>query len=80
VVIAADHGGAAETVTQGETGVLVPPGDAAALAEAIAMVLAAPERDRAAMGARARASVLAYYTVGTMQQATMDVYEEVLAS
>jgi glycosyltransferase involved in cell wall biosynthesis len=79
VVIAAGHGGAAETVTQGETGVLVPPGDAAALAEAIALVLAMPERDRAAMGARARASVLARYTVGAMQQATMDVYEEVLS-
>jgi glycosyltransferase involved in cell wall biosynthesis len=80
VVIAAGHGGAAETVTQGETGVLVPPGDAAALAEAIAMVLAMPERDRAAMGARARASVLAHYTVGAMQQATMDVYDDVLSA
>lgn len=34
-VIAANHGGLAEIVVQGETGLLVPPGDAPALAEAI---------------------------------------------
>jgi glycosyltransferase involved in cell wall biosynthesis len=78
VVIAAGHGGAAETVDHGETGWLVPPGDAAALAEAITFVLAMPEAERRAMGARARASVLARYTVQTMQQATLAVYEEVL--
>ncbi len=79
VVIAAGHGGAAETVTHGETGLLVPPGDASALAEAIVAVLAMPDPDRAAMGARARASVLAHYTVGAMQQATLAVYEELLS-
>ena len=40
--------------------------------------LAMPEAERRAMGARARASVLARYTVQTMQQATLAVYEEVL--
>jgi glycosyltransferase involved in cell wall biosynthesis len=78
VVIAAGHGGAAETVAHGETGLLVPPGDAAALAAAIGGVLALPEAQRRAMGARARASVLAHYTVAAMQQATLAVYEEVL--
>jgi glycosyltransferase involved in cell wall biosynthesis len=79
VVIAAGHGGAAETVEHGETGLLVPPGDAAALADAIAFVLALPEAERRAMGDRARASVLARYTVQAMQQATLAVYEEVLS-
>ena len=79
VVIAAGHGGAAETVEHGETGFLVPPGDAAALAEAITFVLALSKSDRLAMGARARASVLADYTVSAMQQATLAVYEDVLA-
>ncbi len=78
VVIAAGHGGAAETVTHGETGWLVPPGDAAALAEAIAGVLAWSEPERRTMGARARASVLEHYTVAAMQQATLAVYDEVL--
>ncbi len=80
VVIAAGHGGAAETVTHGETGVLVPPGDAAALAEAITAVLAWPVAERRAMGARARTAVLARYTVQAMQQATLAVYAEVLDS
>jgi glycosyltransferase involved in cell wall biosynthesis len=79
VVIDAGHGGAAETVAHGETGLLVAPGDATALAEMIAAVLAMPDPDRRAMGARARASVLAHYTVGAMQQATLAVYEEVLS-
>jgi glycosyltransferase involved in cell wall biosynthesis len=80
VVIAAGHGGAAETVEHGVTGVLVPPGDAAALAEAIAHVLALPEAERRAMGGRARASVLAQYTAAAMQRATLAVYEEILAA
>ena len=79
VVIAAAHGGAAETITDQETGLLVPPGDAEALASMIAAVLDAPAEAREAMGARARASVLAHYTVATMQAATLAVYEEVLA-
>jgi glycosyltransferase involved in cell wall biosynthesis len=78
VVIAAGHGGAAETVADGDTGLLVPPGDAQALASTIERVLAMPEADRAAMGARARASVLSHYTVAAMQQATLTVYAEVL--
>lgn len=80
VVIAAGHGGAAETVTNGQTGVLVPPGDAAALAGAIGSILAMPEEERHAIGARARASVLSQYTTGAMQQATLDVYDEILKS
>jgi glycosyltransferase involved in cell wall biosynthesis len=79
VVIAAGHGGAAETVADGDTGLLVPPGDAQALADAITRVLTMSEDARAAMGARARASVLRDYTVQAMQQATMAVYAEVLA-
>ncbi len=78
VVIAANHGGAAETVTHGETGILVPPGDARALASALAATLDGPDEERRAMGARARASVLAHYTVTELQHATLSVYEEVL--
>ncbi|MEL6208687.1 MAG: glycosyltransferase family 4 protein [Pseudomonadota bacterium] len=38
-VVATDHGGARETVAHGETGFLYPPGDAAALAQAIDTIL-----------------------------------------
>ncbi len=51
-VVAADTGGMAEVVLDGENGRLVPPGDPDALAAAIIGVLADP--DRARMAARAR--------------------------
>jgi glycosyltransferase involved in cell wall biosynthesis len=77
-VIAADHGGAAETVFDGETGWRVPPGNAGALAEVIAHVLTMSAEDRARLGETARASVLADFTTAAMQNATLNVYAEVL--
>ncbi len=77
-VIASDLGGPRETVAEGVTGWRVPPGDSGALAGAIARVLAMPAAERAAMGARARAAVLAGYTTARMQAATLAVYRELL--
>ncbi|KAA2213220.1 glycosyltransferase family 4 protein [Teichococcus oryzae] len=77
-VIAADLGGPRETVRHGETGWLVPPGDADALAGAIARALALPAAERAAIGARAQAEVRAHYTTQAMQRATLAVYRELL--
>ena len=77
-VIASDLGGPRETVEDGVTGWRVPPGDAAALAASIGRVLALPAAERAAMGARARAAVLAGYTTARMQAATLAVYRELL--
>jgi glycosyltransferase involved in cell wall biosynthesis len=77
-VIAADLGAPRETVLEGETGWRVPPGDATALAAAIAHVLALPAEHRAAIGAQARAMVLEHYTITAMQQATLSVYRELL--
>lgn len=77
-VIATDHGGAVETVEHGDTGWRVPPGDPAALALALDHVLAMTPERVAALGARARASVQAHYTVAAMQDATLAVYREVL--
>ena len=77
-VVASDLGGPTETVEHGVTGWRVPPGDAGALAAAIAAVLAMPPAARAAIGARARAAVLAGYTTARMQAATLAVYRELL--
>ena len=79
-VIATAHGGAAETVTDNDTGWLVPPGDPAALAAALDAVLDLPAAARDAVGTRARAAVQARYTVAAMQQATLEVYRDVLAA
>ena len=78
-VIASDLGGPRETVEEGVTGWRVKPGDPAALAAAVARVLAMPEAEREAAGARARAAVLRDYTTAAMQAATLGVYRELLA-
>jgi glycosyltransferase involved in cell wall biosynthesis len=77
-VIASDLGAPRETVAEGVTGWRTPPGDAAALADAIGKALSLPGEERAALGARARAAVLSGYTTAAMQAATMAVYREVL--
>ena len=58
-VVAAGHGGIVDMVDDGVTGRLVPPGDPAALAGAIAELLAAPDR-AVAMGAAGRQKVQAF--------------------
>jgi len=78
-VIATDHGGAVETVEHGVTGWRVPPGDADALAAALDAVLAMDAAERAFRGLQARISVETHYTVAAMQEATLQVYREVLA-
>ena len=75
-VVAADLGGPRETVEEGVTGWRVPPGDAAALAGALGRVLAMPAAARDAIGAAARAHVLACYSTRAMQDATLAVYRE----
>ena len=52
-VVAGDFGGVASVVKDGETGILTPPGDAAAFSDAVRGLLAQPERLRA-LGAHAR--------------------------
>ncbi|MEE2691362.1 MAG: glycosyltransferase family 4 protein [Pseudomonadota bacterium] len=74
-VIAADHGGARETVVDGETGFLVTPGDARALAAAMAKVAALGAGGRAAMGARAQTRAREIYSSRAMCAATLEVYK-----
>jgi glycosyltransferase involved in cell wall biosynthesis len=76
-VIATDHGGARETVLPNESGLLVPPGDAAALAGALQALSAVSTRD--AMGAKGRAHIAARYTVDRMCADTIALYREMLA-
>lgn len=77
-VIASDLGAPRETVVAPTTGWLIPPGDAAALAEAILRALAEPPERRAAMGKAAREWVLGHFTTEAMQRATLAVYAELL--
>lgn len=76
-IIASKLGAQTETVIDGVTGFLFPPGDADALAQAMSRALALPEAQKAAMAQAGRAKVLRSYTVDAMCAATLDVYRKV---
>jgi glycosyltransferase involved in cell wall biosynthesis len=75
-VVASHVGGLVETVEDGITGVLVPPGAPKALASALARLLSEPEAWEV-MGAAGRARVEAEYTADKMVERTTAVYREV---
>jgi glycosyltransferase involved in cell wall biosynthesis len=63
-VVASDVGGLPDTIRHGQTGLLVPPGDPAALADAVATLIADPAlRDQ--MGRRGRAECLDRFDINT---------------
>ena len=72
-VVASDMPGCREAVVHGETGLLVPPDDPAALARAVAELLADPER-RQAMGRRARQRVVEEFSVERVVAETLAIY------
>jgi glycosyltransferase involved in cell wall biosynthesis len=77
-VIATDAGALPEVIADGETGVIVRAGDAAALAEAIDGLLADPARCRA-LGEAGRARVLERFTWGHHASAAAALYRDVIA-
>ena len=76
-LVAARAGGATAVVTDGQDGLLVPPGDADALAAALEPLMRDPER-AAAMGERARAHVVAHFSVEAEAVQYAAVYRRVL--
>ncbi|MCC6641751.1 MAG: glycosyltransferase family 4 protein [Deltaproteobacteria bacterium] len=76
-VVATAAGALPEVMRVGAGGVLVPPGDPAALAEGILGLLASPET-RIALGARARARIIETFSWPRVAQATLAVYVELL--
>jgi glycosyltransferase involved in cell wall biosynthesis len=77
-VIASAHGGTVETVVEGVTGWLVPPGDAQAWADAIARALDAGPATRLKMGVSGMDRTRRLYRVDAMCAATLAAYETVL--
>ena len=75
-VIATRTGALPEVVKDGETGILVPPGDPFALARAIKL-LRADKHLRHRMGSEGRRRVERYFSWELAAKQTLDVYEEV---
>jgi glycosyltransferase involved in cell wall biosynthesis len=78
-VVATDAGGVPEIVRHGVTGILVPPGDPAALATALENLLQEPTR-AGSMGAAGRQRAVTHFNIEAHAEKTMKVYEGVLAS
>ncbi|RYC33617.1 glycosyltransferase [Lichenibacterium minor] len=78
-VVASRIGSLADVVEDGETGLLVDPGDAGALAAALRRIEAAPDEARR-MGAKARAAYESRWTERVAIDALLAIYAEASAS
>ena len=76
-VIASDIGGLKEAVVDGETGILVPPGDADKLAEALSYLLQSPETD-SRMGESGYRRFMANYTSDVVIPEIIELYESLI--
>ena len=77
-VVATRAGGIPEAVQDGITGLLVPPRDPQALADAVRHLLCHPEHVKA-FGEAGRKRVEQYFTVERMVCGTLQIYERILA-
>jgi glycosyltransferase involved in cell wall biosynthesis len=77
-VVASDIGGARSLIADGVTGLVVPPGDAVALAAALESLMT--DRDRArAMAQAAQAQVGERYNIGRLADETLGAYQAALS-
>ena len=77
-VVASRHAGIGEAVEDGRTGLLVPPGDAPALAAALRRLLDAPEIARA-MGAEARRIALDKFDAMAQSRRLEEIFRSIIA-
>ncbi|HXA93977.1 MAG TPA: glycogen synthase [Candidatus Dormibacteraeota bacterium] len=78
-VVASRVGGIPEVVVDGETGLLVEPGDVTALAQALGRILTDPAL-AARMGQAGRRRVEAYFSWDRIADRTLAVYQEAIAA
>jgi len=77
-VVASTAGGGPEAVTAAETGLLVPPDDVAATADAIDQILSDSHK-RQAMGVASRRRVEEYFSMEHHVRRVLNVYERAIA-
>lgn len=78
-VVATRVGGTPELIIEGETGLLIPPGDSTALARAVETLLEDP-RLAERLGKAAQQRVRRNMSFDAMYRATVDIYQDVLSS
>jgi glycosyltransferase involved in cell wall biosynthesis len=78
-VVATSVGGTPEVVEDGVTGLLVPPGDVAALRDALTQLLSDPER-RKAMGTAGRARVAERFSLDRTSARILELYAELVSA
>ena len=78
-IVATDAGSTTLAIRDGVEGLVVPPGDASALAAAVATMAAEPERARA-FGAAARARFVSTFSIERQVDAFGDLYTTAIAS
>lgn len=76
-VVAFAHGALPEIVVDGQTGILIPPGDDQSMTQAIASLLDAPSQ-AAEMGAAGRARVARHFSIQQTVRSIEHVYEQIL--
>ena len=76
--IATDVPGSREVIAQGQTGWLTAPGDAAALAEAMTILMQTPPDQRRAMGERARRQAIERFSLETVLDHWERLYVDLL--
>lgn len=79
-VIASNMGGFTETIVEGETGFLTPPGISVALAAALERMISLTPEARAAMGRLGESRARTLYSTAALQEATLGVYQRLLRS
>ncbi len=72
-IVATPVGSVGDAIAQGETGLLVPPGDREALAEALARVIDAPDLRRQ-LGAGARARFQRQFDIAVYRERIIEIY------
>ena len=78
-VIGSEVGGIVDLIRNGETGFLVPPGDAGALSERMMWILMYPEAARE-MGARAREFACGYFSTEAYVGSYRRLFEQAVES
>ena len=77
-VVAFNHGGAVESVLDGQTGWLAEPGDLSDLSRALVAALDLSQAKRAALAKKARAHITKSFSKEKMCQKTLEIYDELL--